>query len=210
MKEKSQTSERGPAVIVFGLDEKARPHASTFSEADRALAVKAAGLMGMATLPVTTDEHRAIAAKLPAGRVFASGKGFVPFVKAGLYNELAALAEPAGARKGTKATQPAGDPKRGSVSSPATLTADAAKGSTKGAATDANYPLPTTWADIAVGALVLVSEGEGEGYYEAVVVAEPSPDLFKCAFRDYPGYAVQVRKRQHLALLCPTAGVDGG
>ncbi len=39
------------------------------------------------------DVLRALAAKLPAGRVFESGRAFVPFIKAALYEQLlAALA----------------------------------------------------------------------------------------------------------------------
>ena len=39
-----------PAVVVFGLDEQKKPHASWFAEADAELAVKAAGLMGYVVL----------------------------------------------------------------------------------------------------------------------------------------------------------------
>lgn len=58
-----------PALIVFGVDDSQRPHASWFNEADALLAEKAAGLMGL-KVRVTTPEHRAVADE----RVFASGK----------------------------------------------------------------------------------------------------------------------------------------
>jgi hypothetical protein len=38
------------AVVVFGLDEKGKPHASAFDVSDAKLARKAAGLMGMHVL----------------------------------------------------------------------------------------------------------------------------------------------------------------
>ena len=49
--------------------------------------------MGMHVLRLETAEARELAAKLPQGRVFASGRAFVPFVKAGLYGSLAAIAQ---------------------------------------------------------------------------------------------------------------------
>ncbi len=67
------------AVVVLGLDDKRKPHASAFTASEAELAVKAAGLMGMQVLRPETDDQRALAAKLPRGRIFASGKGFVPF-----------------------------------------------------------------------------------------------------------------------------------
>ncbi|MCJ2128091.1 hypothetical protein [Methylobacterium sp. E-045] len=60
-----------PAVILFGTDEGGKPHASTFARAEVELAERAAGLMGLRVLHITTDEHRAVASQLPAGQIFA-------------------------------------------------------------------------------------------------------------------------------------------
>jgi hypothetical protein len=79
-------------VVVFGVDEKGKPHASAFGLQEAHLAAQAAKLMGMSLLPVETDECRALAAKLPRGRVFESGRAFVPFVASGVYEALAAIA----------------------------------------------------------------------------------------------------------------------
>ena len=80
------------AVVVFGRDNSSKPHASCFDDADAEQAEKAAGLMGMHVLRLETAEARQLATKLPQGRVFASGRAFVPFVKAGMYASLAAIA----------------------------------------------------------------------------------------------------------------------
>src|SRR5688500_7688547 len=96
-------TDTAPAIVVFGTDESGKAHASAFSQADSALAEKAAALMGMHVLRLATDEQRQLAAKLPAGRVFGSGRAFVPFVQAGLYEALRAFAGAAG-------PSPAGDP----------------------------------------------------------------------------------------------------
>ncbi len=48
----------------------------------------------MRTLPLQDEAAFAIAAQLPQGRVFASGRAFVPFVAKGVYARLNALAGP--------------------------------------------------------------------------------------------------------------------
>ena len=63
-----------PALVVFGCDALGKPHASSFSQSEAALATKAAELMGLRLLPVQTDLERALAAKVPRGRVFATGR----------------------------------------------------------------------------------------------------------------------------------------
>jgi hypothetical protein len=81
----------GTAIVLFGLDDRGKPHASAFDAANAELAQKAAGLMGMRVLRPETDDQRALAAKLPRGRVFESGRAFVPFVKRPIYESLAAF-----------------------------------------------------------------------------------------------------------------------
>jgi hypothetical protein len=86
----SSLSSRKPALVVFGTDDRGKPHASWFDEIEVDLATKAASLMGMQVLPVATEHHHALASKLPRGRLFASGKGFVPFVARATFEKLVA------------------------------------------------------------------------------------------------------------------------
>jgi hypothetical protein len=111
MNAKAVTTDR--VLIVFARDEKNKPHASAFDQSKAELAVKAAGLMGMHTLRVETDEQRAIAIKVPKGRVFASGKAFVPFIRSPLYDRLAAMASP------VTPQSPIGEARRPTAASPA-------------------------------------------------------------------------------------------
>jgi hypothetical protein len=78
--------------VVFGCDATGKPHASSFSQSEADLAEEAAKLMGLRLLPVRTDTERALATKVPRGRVFVSGRAFVPFIKAALLTELQAAA----------------------------------------------------------------------------------------------------------------------
>ena len=102
-----------PAVILFGKDETSKPHASFFPESDLAGALNAAALMKMRVLRTDTAARRAVAADLPQGRVFASGKAFVPFVAAPLYQRLIALAAGADAVRAPGAGSTANEPNRG-------------------------------------------------------------------------------------------------
>src|SRR4051794_41921594 len=92
---KPQPDPAAPALIVFGRDEAGKAHAAFFDQSEATLAEKAADFMSLRVLRVRTDEHRALAAQLPHGRVFASGRAFVPFVKAALFLKLQTAAQAA-------------------------------------------------------------------------------------------------------------------
>ncbi|WP_051439747.1 hypothetical protein [Methylobacterium sp. 10] len=175
-----------PAVILFGTDEGGKPHASTFTHAEVELAERAAGLMGLRVLHITTDEHRAVAAQLPAGRIFAqSGRGFVPFVKKALYERLTTLA-------GLGEAPPR--PIQTMVSSPPSNDATSPAG---------DFARPASWDAVKVGSLVLASTGPQEGWFESVVVYTKADSLFELRWRDWPDEAHFVRHRDALALLSP-------
>ena len=168
------TSDTAPAVVVFGKDEAGKAHASWFNEAEAELATKAAGLMGYRVLRVTSPDIAAKAQELAAGRVFASGKGFVPFCKMGVYEALSGFD---GAFAPTAPPEPPPAP-------PLAVTGN-----------------PQRWEDIAVGSLVLASVGDGEGWYEAVVAEDRSEALFVLQWRDWPDDSPFVRRADGLALL---------
>ncbi|WP_050735669.1 hypothetical protein [Methylobacterium sp. ARG-1] len=190
-----------PALIVFGADKDGKPHASWFTESDTALATKAARLMNMRTLPLNNEANRTIAAELPQGRVFASGRAFVPFVKKGVYDRLSALAEAAEAATGSA-------PGETVVQGPTTATGDAGDQTFKATATgEARYP--RSWAGVAIGSLVLISEGEQDGWYEAEVIEAKAGGIYTLRWRDWPDLPLLVRRREHMALLHPnTAAVE--
>ena len=83
-----------PAIIVFGLDQTSKPRAAAFASEQVQLATKAAELMKLRVLKVTSPELTELAARLPVGRIYASGHGFVPAVRANIYDRLNELADP--------------------------------------------------------------------------------------------------------------------
>jgi hypothetical protein len=79
--------------ILFGADEYAKPRAarfSAFSAEDTPLLAKAAASLHVRLVEVTDPDLAEVAPKLPAGRLHASGKGLVPYIKGPLYLDLIA------------------------------------------------------------------------------------------------------------------------
>ncbi len=168
------TSDTAPAVVVFGKDEAGKAHASWFAEAEAELATEAAGLMGYRVLPVTSPDIAAKAQELAAGRVFASGKGFVPFCKMGVYEALSGF-------DGAFAPPPPPEPQ---PLPPLAATST-----------------PQRWEDLGVGSLVLASVGPDEGWYEAVVTEARGEELFVLRWQGWEDHDAFVRRADGLALL---------
>ena len=177
------TADNATALVVFGMDDKGKPHASRFSDADAQLAEKAAGLMGMHLFRPATDEHRALAANLPRGRVFGSGKAFVPFVKAATFSALAGAA----GVSATQAHQPRKRPPAAPLGQP-----EAMPSGTPAA----------TFADIGVGSLVLALEGAGNAWFKAIVL-KVTDGRATLRWPDYPEEPKFSRRISQLGLLPP-------
>ena len=170
----SLKSDAAPAVIVFGKDESGKAHASWFAEANTELAIKAAGLMGFQVLRVTSPDIAAKALELAQGRVFASGKGFVPFCKMPAYEALCGFE---GAFAPPAPPEPQPEP-------PLAVTTT-----------------PQRWEDLAVGSLVLASVGPDEGWFEAVVTEARGESIFLLRWQGWPEDVAFVRRADGLALL---------
>lgn len=175
-----------PVLVVLGLDETGKAHASWFGQADAELAEKAAGLMEMAVLPISNDEIKAAAGSLPKGKVFASGRGFVPFVKAGVYEKLVAFLPEGSRPKKPKAKKMAEAPAKKAKAEP-----------------EAPPVLPANWGKIEVGALVMASIDQIEPWFKCIVVSERANGVFVLRWRDYPDDPKIVRRREDIALLHP-------
>ena len=80
-----------PAFVVFGIDADKKPRAARFDNSQPELVAKAAELMNLKLYEVNSPAVAALAKKLPNGRLYANGNGFVPPVKRDLYTTLAAV-----------------------------------------------------------------------------------------------------------------------
>lgn len=196
-----------PYLIVLGSNASGRYFGSAFPEAEADAAERAAGQMDLHVVRVHGDELTALAADLPRGKVFpASGNAFVPLCAKARVEKLMALGEAAG----TLSKPPKPEPATRPADHGGQATGDAADGG--GAALPEHY-LPTSWADLRVGALVLVADGEDQGWWEAVVVEVANEDdydqtLLSLRFTGFPTYPVQVRRRAEVALLPPRPATE--
>jgi hypothetical protein len=163
-------------LIVLGFDEQQKPRGAKFVDAKPDLVTKAADLMGLKVYEATAEEVAELAKKLPLGRLYANGRGFVPNIRQLLYSDLVVAL----ALEGQAALSKNGD----NDSLPA------ARG------------LPSSWDEIAAGHLVIAQESLEYGWWEAIVL-ERKGDSFTLQYRDYPHLPKFVRHRSGIALMSP-------
>jgi hypothetical protein len=188
MTAKGNHSTPAKPVVLFGLDNRGKPKAARFSKEYAGLAIKAAGQMALQVLSGNHPNLADIAARLPVGRVHATGRTFVPFIGHDLYNQLLAAAG-----NGNVAQ---------SAAPPASGASGSAAGSRPPASSAVKLPRPRNWHEIGVGDLVLFQENLQDGWYEAIVV-EANGDMFSLRWRDWPRARRVGRHRLRLALLYP-------
>jgi hypothetical protein len=172
------TKDANPTLqqFVFGL-EKGKPIGARFPSSENRIfeIVKAKGLE---IHPAYNDEWAALGMQLPAGRIYARGKWFIPPIKQALYDQLqAALAACKEARERSQAdrTAAAADPRE-----------------SKGGPPQLGTGFPRNRDEIAPGQLVLAQESLPEGWWEAVVV-ERNGEVLTLRYRDYPN-ADQIKR----------------
>ncbi len=158
-------------LIVLGYDDQQKPCGARFQDADPKLVTEAAKAMGLSVYSAANGEVGALAKKLPVGRLYATGKGFVPNIRQSLYSQLIVAL--------------AGEPQ-------AALAKDEPPPVASG--------LPKNWDEIAPGHLVIAQETLEYGWWEAVVL-ERNGDMLTLRFRDHPKLPKFARHRAAIALI---------
>jgi len=168
---KAPTAASSSPLIVLGYDDQQKPRGARFQDANPKLVADAAKAMGLNVHSAASDEVGALAKKLPVGRLYSTGKGFVPNIRQNLYSQIIAAlaAEPQAAL--TKNEQP-----------------PVASG------------LPRSRDEIGPGHLVIAQESLENGWWEAIVI-ERNGDMLKLSFRDYPQLPKFARHRAAVALI---------
>ena len=132
--------------------------------------------MGFKVYEASSEDVAEYAKKLPLGRLYANGRGFVPNVRQDLYSDLVVALglEPQAAlsTNGDKDSLPA------------------ARG------------LPRSWDEIGPGHLVIAQESLDYGWWEAIVL-DRQGDTFILQYRDYPHLPKFVRHRSGIAMMSP-------
>jgi hypothetical protein len=167
-------SKQKPIIIVAGLDQEQRPHAARFTLVDEQLAAKAASLMGLKIGMAETSKALSLARELTKGRVFATGRALVPYVKQEVFDETqtAILFE---------------EP------NPILFEPEA----------DSDPLLPESAGDpIAIGRVVLALEGKGLGWWEAIVLdVDDEHDRVSLKWREWPELRRFTRTRAELGII---------
>ena len=165
-----------PPLIVLGFDEQQKPRGARFINTNPGLVTKAADAMGFKVYEASSEDVAEVAKKLPLGRLYANGRGFVPNVRQDLYSDVVvALAlEPQAAvsRNGDNNGLPVA------------------------------LGLPRSWDEIAAGHLVIAQESLDYGWWEAIVI-DRQGDTFTLQYRDYSHLPKFVRHRSGVALMSP-------
>lgn len=185
-----------PALVVLGRDDMGRSHASWFDEAEIDIARKAAALMGMAALPITSPGLTELAARLPQGRLFASGKAFVPFVKGELYAQLLTHLSEAELERLEVSGEGSASAASGSASSPD-------GGESDGAGQGGGDDPEAGWRALGVGSVVIALDNPDDGWWPAVVVKVAGNNLFTLRWRDFDDLPTFMRSRRQIALAHP-------
>jgi hypothetical protein len=172
-------------LVLFGIDGRGKPKAARFRKEHASLALKAATQLQLNVLASSDPNVAEIAARLPVGRVHATGRTFVPFVRRDLYDKLVAAAA------------------NGNLHEPSAPPAGGASGNAAGSRPPGSAPtMPRNWQEIGVGDLIVFQENLEDGWYEAIVV-EASSDMLTLRWRDWPRARKIVRHRLRLGLLYP-------
>ena len=175
-------------LILVGLDDQGKPHAAWFTEEQVDAATLAADIMDMASIAVEGEELIGIAGLLPKGKLFESGKAFVPFIKRETYDRLATyLSEDT-----IKAI---------AVRVEAAKAAAAAESYAKASKGEVALHIPEDWSKLAVGDAVLASEDPLDGWWVCEILEILDNDRFRLRWRDFPGEPNTTKSLTELALL---------
>jgi hypothetical protein len=184
-------AEKVPILVVLGIDIDGKPHASRFAEHDAPFVVRAAELMGFHVIRVLSENAKlhTLAEGLPLGKIFATGRAFVPFVNRSAFDKLAVLVEggvtiEARAAAGAAPVYPLAD----MFTTEAVNTADA------------------LWSKVEVGTVVLAAQPDvyGPGWWDSVVVGVNGHDL-TLRWKDDPAEKPFQASRRNIALRHPGA-----
>jgi hypothetical protein len=178
--------------------ENGKPRGARFAELKDNIA-SAAVDMNCRVLTNQPETVSDIAMKLPVGRIYASGKAFIPNIRRDLYDKISEAArvvtEKSDAQIDVGATEPS------AVVKSLTDQADAASAEAR-CVSPVTSGLPRSWETIGVGHMVLVHESPADGWWEATVLKRED-DILTLRFRDYPKQPTFIRHINTVALVNP-------
>ncbi len=188
-------------VFVLGLDANGKPRGARFPELKDSIA-SAAMDMNCRVLISQPEAVSALGMKLPAGRVYGTGKVvklFVPNIKRELYDKILETALAAAEATGPKPE--ALEVQQAAIINEAKDPADAVPPEVK-CISPITSGLPRSWEEVAVGHMVLLHESPEDGWWEGIVIKRED-DLLTLRLRDFPKQGTFVRHINTVALVNP-------
>lgn len=190
-------AESQPALIVLGRDDTNKPHASWFSATEINAAQAAAEAMGMMVLRVDSSEVASLAAKLPHGKIFGTGKAFVPFTKQAMFEELVVHVPFTEQVKPLRVVR--------AVAEPEAAPAPDEQPAPKPADGESKLTVPSDWSKVGPGCVVLaIADDPTEGWFESVILKAKGNTSYTLRWRDYPEEPHFERQPVGLALMHPS------
>jgi hypothetical protein len=172
--------------FVFGIDNQGKPRGARFAEFDER-ALRFALDLGLVGVHPATPTFAEVGMKLPQGRLYASGKGFMPNIRRDLVEKLSAvLATPGDESQKHKAAEGNSNPETANVRTISPITSG----------------LPRNWDGIQPGHVVIIHESPADGWWEALVLAREA-EILTLRFRDFPRQPQFQRHISQVALINP-------
>lgn len=184
--------QNGP-LFIYGIDPDGKPRGARYNTVRDDLINAAFDLKCRIVRPIP-DQLATIAAKLPLGRIYASGKAFIPIIKRPLYDKLKEAHSKYERVEEKERKITAADISRGIVQSIAQ--SDLVLGK------KAVGNKPVSWEAITVGDEVLALISPDDGWWSCVI-AERDGDLLTLRYSDYPKKPVFVRHISTIARVYP-------
>jgi hypothetical protein len=188
---------KAPATLdkffVLGFDDKGKPRGARFAEYNERVLNFVSDLMLTSVYPASAA-FTEVAMKLPPGRIYASGKAFIPPIKRDLVEKLAHILNTPGdesqsfklAHPPGQAPEHEGNPDEAKIRTTSPIT----------------FGLPRSWDSIGVGSVVLIEESAADGWWPSTVI-ERDGEILTLRFRDYPRQPKFQRHISQVALINP-------
>ncbi|WP_034473632.1 MULTISPECIES: hypothetical protein [unclassified Afipia] len=199
-KPSDKKSEKVPVspLFAFGIDDNGKSRGARFPQGLRDDIASAALDMKCRIVHDHSAAFTELGMRLPIGRVYSSGKAFIPNIRRDLYDKLEAAQKlPPDKKAGTNPVNAMLEKfEKGGTSKAA---ADTPAVACKSPVTSG---LPRDWAGIEPGHMVLIHESVDDGWWEAVVLKRED-EILTLRFRDFPKQPTFQRHINTVALVNP-------